>query len=396
MASSPAAQDAEEPSTVERLAEALYARCALEPAGQQYTTEGLLALDILATDEEHLLMQCTQQLVDKMLFKVSKQGDGYVFSVVKHEDAARFNSLTAEEGMIFSTIEAAGEEGIWSKSVRIRTNIHQSIVDKSLKNLQSKGLVRQIKNVKYPARKVYILASLTPSEDVTGGPWFTDGELDTEFIQQLCNILAHFIDKKSFYRPPSSSAAAAKRRKLALSSSSSTTAPTPAPSQPDAADREPARLPFPPDYAGYPTLTSITTWVNNSHATDVSLAPEHVRQLLDLLYYDKRIERVRGGKAFRSVRYPPASSSAATATTPDAVDHLIINPDPDPANRKKRARHNADGGHSETDDSEDDGPPAVNAFTETPCGKCPVFSLCEEGGPVSASACLYFKDWLQV
>lgn len=32
--------------------------------------------------------------------------------------------------------------------------------------------------------------------------------------------------------------------------------------------------------------------------------------------------------------------------------------------------------------------------TEVPCGKCPVFSFCEESGPVNAESCEYWEGWL--
>jgi len=34
-------------------------------------------------------------------------------------------------------------------------------------------------------------------------------------------------------------------------------------------------------------------------------------------------------------------------------------------------------------------------LSEVPCGRCPVFDLCEEGGPVGPSSCVYFTDWLE-
>jgi DNA-directed RNA polymerase III, subunit C34 len=40
--------------------------------------------------------------------------------------------------------------------------------------------------------------------------------------------------------------------------------------------------------------------------------------------------------------------------------------------------------------------PLSNALTEAPCGRCPVFDLCEEGGPVSPSNCVYFTKWLDL
>lgn len=32
--------------------------------------------------------------------------------------------------------------------------------------------------------------------------------------------------------------------------------------------------------------------------------------------------------------------------------------------------------------------------TEVPCGKCPVFDFCAEGGPVNAEECEYWEGWL--
>ena len=33
-------------------------------------------------------------------------------------------------------------------------------------------------------------------------------------------------------------------------------------------------------------------------------------------------------------------------------------------------------------------------LNQTPCGKCPQFGFCEEGGPVNADSCRYYADWL--
>lgn len=49
---------------------------------------------------------------------------------------------------------------------------------------------------KYPTRKTYILFHLEPSTAVTGGPWYTDNELDTEFIKLLSSACLKFIREK--------------------------------------------------------------------------------------------------------------------------------------------------------------------------------------------------------
>lgn len=45
----------------------------------------------------------------------------------------------------------------------------------------------------YPTRKIYMLYHLEPSVEMTGGPWYTDNELDTEFIKLLCSASLRFI-----------------------------------------------------------------------------------------------------------------------------------------------------------------------------------------------------------
>ena len=74
----------------------------------------------------------------------------------------------------------------------------------------------------------------------------------------------------------------------------------------------------------------------------MDLAEADIKSLLDVLVYDGKIERVVGGTAYKALR---------------KVD-------------------------------------TTNGFTESPCGRCPVFALCKEGGPVSASNCKYFEEWL--
>lgn len=37
-----------------------------------------------------------------------------------------------------------------------------------------------------------------------------------------------------------------------------------------------------------------------------------------------------------------------------------------------------------------------NGLSEVPCGRCPVFNLCEVGGPVNAEECVYLDEWLRV
>ncbi|ODQ53005.1 RNA polymerase Rpc34 [Saitoella complicata NRRL Y-17804] len=100
-----------------------------------------------------------------------------------------------------------------------------------------------------------------------------------------------------------------------------------------------------PDYTRcYPNATEIHEWVNNMGITNTELTVLDIMQLLDVLIYDGKIEKRPDGMTYSAVR-----------------DFNKI---------------------------------AQNAFVEAPCGNCPVFDVCKEGGPVNHGSCVYYQEWL--
>ncbi len=97
------------------------------------------------------------------------------------------------ESMVYSHIRDCGNEGIWTKNLKLRTNVHQTSLALVLKALEGKNLIKAVKSVKFPTRKIYMHNNLQPSVELSGGPWYTDNELDTAFINQLCNVLHKYI-----------------------------------------------------------------------------------------------------------------------------------------------------------------------------------------------------------
>ncbi len=313
---------------------------------------------------------------------------------------------------------------------------------------------------------MYMLAKLTPSEDVTGGPWFTDGELDTEFIERLSSLIEMYVRSRSMRRfprhahahtsttsshskattkdkgsmpngtpkkptkhqvieleevPPSdetgtgagtgTSTATKRPAPSSFSKPPAAKKPTTTKSQPSILKLEEAHahyLPHPPSFQDYPTLPDIMSWLNGTRVTDTPLSEEHVRQLLDLLYYDNRIERV-------TIDLPPPINNGLI---PDEYGYNERD-DPDYDPKMPDTVHDDDAENvfqpilKETPppreamplmfravrilplDSDQMYPGDGNAYTEVPCGRCPVFNLCEQGGPINASSCVYFQEWLE-
>lgn len=276
--------------------------------------------------------------------------------------------------MVYQQIENSGTNGIWIKNIKQRTNIHQTAVTKCMKALEGKKLVKPVKSIKNPSQRIYMCFHLSPNEDVTGGPWFSDGELDVELIAVTADAVVHFIEQKSWkkvtikreHRSPSpmsieDPAIGQKRKRPANGDIEGV--------HPKSKTRmisEETQISYPAGYRGYPTVFAIKHFIEETGFLKNSgdLTVTDLQNLLDVLVFDDRIEKIAGG--YRTVR------GVFGAT--EAMKNIM-------------AGRNAA-------DAVEDGD-LGNGLSQAPCGRCPVFNLCEDGGPVNARNCEYFDTWLR-
>jgi predicted transcriptional regulator len=59
----------------------------------------------------------------------------------------RFKGLTSEDMLVYQAIQQAANTGIWTADLKKRTNLQQLQVNKALKNLESRSLVKPVKTV---------------------------------------------------------------------------------------------------------------------------------------------------------------------------------------------------------------------------------------------------------
>lgn len=239
-------------------------------------------------------------------------------------------------------------------------------MDKALKSLEGKNFIKSIHNVKFPSKKVYMLAELTPAEDVTGGAWFTDGVLDAEFIGVLSEYIEMLVSRRTWHEATVKTAAggassSSQHKRLKLSSGDGVkqfevTAEK---------EKEKIYVPYPADYQYYPTVGEITTEVNKVGITPVKLDEGSISQLLRMMCFDGRLIALNDHTNYKSFRRPNEISKAhADADRPTEIQQKSF------FNGK-------------------------NGMTEAPCGQCPVFKICQPGGTVSPENCEYFDEWLR-
>eukprot|EP00607_Mallomonas_marina_P003414 CAMPEP_0182433336 /NCGR_PEP_ID=MMETSP1167-20130531/62560_1 /TAXON_ID=2988 /ORGANISM="Mallomonas Sp, Strain CCMP3275" /LENGTH=255 /DNA_ID=CAMNT_0024621907 /DNA_START=178 /DNA_END=945 /DNA_ORIENTATION=+ len=133
--------------------------------------------DLLSSNRLQLLMQ-----------------DGVVvYKLIHEEKAAKFEGLGPEQILVYQAIEKAGNKGAWTRDIKTSTNIPQQMLTKTLKALEQRNLIKTVRSVSSKSKKLYMLADLVPAKEITGGPWYTDQEFDSEFIEELCKFIVQFV-----------------------------------------------------------------------------------------------------------------------------------------------------------------------------------------------------------
>ncbi|KAK4837213.1 hypothetical protein QYF36_003667 [Acer negundo] len=93
------------------------------------------------------------------------------------------DSLTDHERILYNLIRSKQDMGIWSRDMKQVTNLSDSIVNKSLKSLQAKNLIKEVVNIQSKGRKHFMATEFEPSKELSGGAWYADGKLDMDFIK---------------------------------------------------------------------------------------------------------------------------------------------------------------------------------------------------------------------
>jgi DNA-directed RNA polymerase III subunit RPC6 len=167
----------------------------------------------------------------------------------------------SDEKLVYSIVKESGNKGIWIRDISVKTNLGTQILNKTIKNLESKKLIKHVNSVYASKKKVYMLFDLEPDRSLTGGSWYSGKEFENEFVEVLneqCYL--YLVDKKL-----KSSQIGANKKIL---------------SDPIAARN-----------ASYATTKEITDYIKNLGISKVVLNLEDIECILNTLVYDGKIER---------------------------------------------------------------------------------------------------------
>ncbi len=151
-----------------------------------------------------------------------------------------------------------------------------------------------------------MLYELQPSLDVTGGPWFTDNELDVEFIRSLLVIIWRYVGEKSYpnaFKPH----ATQKKDKEGV----------------EVEQTPPIQQSYTHNYVGYATIPEIQQFIVGSHITTVDLTVHNIRSLCEVLVYEDKFERWDGGSTYRVTWYSLMEAGGTDMKLDDDYDQEL-------------------------------------------------------------------------
>ncbi|KAK8585931.1 hypothetical protein V6N13_050900 [Hibiscus sabdariffa] len=103
----------------------------------------------------------------------------------KRPGPASDSVVTEHEKTVHEVIRSKKDMGASQWEMKREINVADNIITKCIKSLLSKNLIKEVKSIQSRGRKHYMSAEFEPSSEITGGAWYVEGSLDTEYINVL-------------------------------------------------------------------------------------------------------------------------------------------------------------------------------------------------------------------
>lgn len=125
------------------------------------------------------------------LWSVTNNGvQEHAYKIVSEERAAKLRGLTTEDQLVFQLIEKSQGQGMWVRNLKIATRLQQTQINKILKRLEGRKLIKPVKSITFKTRRMYMSTEFEPDKSLSGGPWYSDTELDLDLIDNIRGYVA--------------------------------------------------------------------------------------------------------------------------------------------------------------------------------------------------------------
>ncbi|KAJ6856230.1 hypothetical protein NC651_037961 [Populus alba x Populus x berolinensis] len=96
-------------------------------------------------------------------------------------------SLTEHERLLYDVIRSKQDIGIWTRDMKKEAKLPDNVVKK---------LIKEVVNIQNKGRKHFMATEFEPSKEISGGAWYLEGSLDTEFIESLKQLCKRQIERR--------------------------------------------------------------------------------------------------------------------------------------------------------------------------------------------------------
>ncbi|KAJ7396605.1 DNA-directed RNA polymerase III subunit RPC6 [Pitangus sulphuratus] len=156
---------------------------------------------VIQNDMPHMEAQQRAVAINRLLsmgqLDLLRSNAGLLYRIKDSQNTSKMKGSDNQEKLVYQIIEDAGNKGIWSRDIRYKSNLPLTEINKILKNLESKKLIKAVKSVAASKKKVYMLYNLQPDRSVTGGAWYNDQDFESEFVEVLNQQCFKFLQSKA-------------------------------------------------------------------------------------------------------------------------------------------------------------------------------------------------------
>lgn len=148
------------------------------------------------TTEPTVRVAALNKLLQQGLIQILQKGNQLIYRIQDPKKSSAPSDIDNDEKVIYNIIEEGSNKGIWIRDIRVKSNLVMTQLNKILKSLENKKLIKAVKSVNASKKKVYMLYNLEPDRSVTGGAWYQDSDFEAEFVDVLNQQCLRFLQIK--------------------------------------------------------------------------------------------------------------------------------------------------------------------------------------------------------
>jgi len=160
--------------------------------------------------DDKIFQDTLNRLLGEFLIRpISITGTGTAFMWIPTEQARALQAMSAESSratpdkdntakealLCYKIIEAHLRDGIWTKTLKQRTNLSAGkAFQKATKLLESKKLIKSFVSIESKYKKMFIVNDLEPADRHVGGVWYdSKKEFDSSFVHTVSQVVIKLL-----------------------------------------------------------------------------------------------------------------------------------------------------------------------------------------------------------